>query len=101
MKEYKGINVIEFSGEGCANCFSLMPVLNSVMKNYQDAELVHVEIGEDHPENAEIVNFFEVDRVPTVLVVKDNVEIARCRGYQPEEILELWLDSKIEDARKK
>lgn len=94
----KRIKVIEFSGESCANCYSLMPILYSLVSSYDDVDLKHIEVSE---ESMEVVTKYEIDRVPTILILKDEVEVGRCRGYQPEEILAIWLDSKIEDARKK
>ena len=39
---------------------------------------------------------WEVEKVPTILLVEDGEIFARCHGFQPEEILEIWLDAKIE-----
>ena len=94
----KKVKVIEFSGEGCANCYSLMPVLNEIMKNYNDCELLHIEITK---EDMDIIAKYDIDRVPTILVLSNDKEVGRCRGYQPEEILSIWLDDKIEQARGK
>lgn len=94
----KRIKVIEFSGEGCANCYSLMSILTIIMNSYNDCLLEHIEISKD---DMDIVEKYDIDRVPTILVLKDDEEIARCRGYQPEEILAIWLDDKIEQARRK
>lgn len=94
----KRIKVIEFSGESCANCYSLMPILHEIMKSYEDVELSHIEITK---EDMDIVAKYEIDRVPTILILKDDVEVGRCRGYQPEEILAIWLEDKIENARRK
>lgn len=94
----KRIKVIEFSGESCANCYSLMPILHEIMKSYEDVELSHIEITK---EDMDIVTKYEIDRVPTILILKDYVEVGRCRGYQPEEILAIWLEDKIENARRK
>ena len=94
----KRIKVFEFSGESCANCYSLMPILHEIMKSYEDVELSHIEITK---EDMDIVAKYEIDRVPTILILKDDVEVGRCRGYQPEEILAIWLEDKIENARRK
>ena len=94
----KRIKVIEFSGESCANCYSLMPILHEIMKSYEGVELSHIEITK---EDMDIVTKYEIDRVPTILILKDDVEVGRCRGYQPEEILAIWLEDKIENARRK
>ena len=94
----KNIKVIEFSGESCANCYSLMPVLFEILKSYEDVELIHVEVEKDQ---IGIIEKYQIDRVPTILILKNEEEIGRCRGYQPEEILAIWLEDKIELARRK
>ena len=94
----KNIKVIEFSGESCANCYSLMPVLFEILKSYEDVELIHIEVEKDQ---IGIIEKYQVDRVPTILILKNEEEIGRCRGYQPEEILAIWLEDKIELARRK
>ncbi len=96
-EELKGICVIEISGESCANCLSLMPVLNSIMSQRTDACLVHIEANED---TTELMQHFEVLTAPTILVTKDGEIKARCKGFQPEEILEVWIDAKIEEIKK-
>ena len=94
----KNIKVIEFSGESCANCYSLMPVLFEILKSYEDVELIHVEVEKDQ---IGIIEKYQIDRVPTILILKNEEEIGRCRGYQPEEILAIWLEDKIELSRRK
>ena len=94
----KNIKVIEFSGESCANCYSLMPILFEILKSYEDVELVHIEVEKDQ---IDIIEKYQIDRVPTILILKDEEEVGRCRGYQPEEILAIWLEYKIELARRK
>ena len=43
---------------------------------------------------------WEVEKVPSILLMDDGEIFARCTGFQPEEILELWLDAKIEERKK-
>ncbi len=93
----KGVSVIEVSGESCANCLTLMPILNKIITNRGDCVLHHIEANED---TMDIIQSFDIQAVPTILVMKDDYIVARCRGFQPEEILELWLDDKIEEAKK-
>lgn len=95
-EELKGICVVEISGESCANCLSLMPVLYELCSNRDDCRLIHIEATED---TVELMNHFNIEAVPTLLIVKDGKEYARCKGYQPEEILELWLDAKINELK--
>ena len=93
----KGISVIEFSGESCANCLTLMPILHDLLKDREDLKLFHVEAGED---TKEILSKYEIYTVPTIMILNNDKEFVRCRGFQPEEILELWLNSKVEELKK-
>ena len=96
--EYKdklqGLCVVEVSGESCANCLTLMPILERLVGERPKLRLVHVEA---QAETKELMKEWEVDRVPTILLMEDGEIFARCTGYQPEEILELWLDAKVEE----
>ncbi len=95
-KELRGISVVEVSGEGCANCITLMPILYKILSLRDDCVLHHLEVNE---QNMALCKEFSIDRVPTILVLKDREVMARCTGYQPEEILEIWLDTKINEIK--
>ncbi len=96
-EKFKGLQVVEFSGEGCANCLTLMPLLHDIVSERENLSLVHVEVDEN---TMKIVEHYKVDRVPTVLLLDDGVEFARAMGFQPREIFELWIDAKIEEHLK-
>ena len=87
-KDYKsrlqGLCCVEVSGESCANCLTLMPVLQSLIDARGDIRLVHVEADF---QTTELMEEWEVSRVPTVLLMDDG------------EILEIWLDAKIEEHK--
>lgn len=85
--------IVEVSGESCANCFTLMPILHKLAVE-RNIPLTHVEAGADTAEEVQQLN---IERVPTVIVRRDGEEVARCTGFQPEEILSLWLDAKTEE----
>ena len=99
-KDYKsrlqGLCLVEVSGESCANCLTLMPVLETLCSARNDVRLVHVEA--DYSTLA-LMEEWEVVKVPTILLVEDGEIFARCTGFQPEEILEIWLDAKIEERK--
>lgn len=84
--------LLEVSGEGCANCYSLLPVVNKLAAA-RGIPVRHLEVT---AENEEAVRMLAIERVPTLIVYCDGEEAARCTGYQPEEILEVWLDAKTE-----
>ncbi len=101
-KNYKehlqGLCCVEISGESCANCLTLMPLLKELIDARNDIRLVHVEADYS---TLPLMEVWEVEKVPTILLVEDGEIFARCTGYQPEEILEIWLDAKIEEQKKK
>ncbi len=96
-EQLKGMQVVEFSGESCANCLTLMPLLYNVVSARPNLNLEHVEAGDS---TIKVFEHYKVDRVPTVLLLDNGVEFARAIGYQPEEIFELWLDAKLEEHLK-
>ena len=101
-KNYKehlqGLCCVEISGESCANCLTLMPLLNELIGARNDIRLVHVEA--DYT-TLPLMEEWEVEKVPTILLVEDGEIFARCTGFQPEEILEIWLDAKIAERKAK
>lgn len=98
-KEYlKGLCCVEISGESCANCLTLMPILKDICDARGDLRLVHIEA--DYSTMA-LMEALEVEKVPTILLVEDGEIFARCAGFQPEEILELWIDAKVEERKAK
>lgn len=96
--ELKGLCCVEISGESCANCLTLMPLLKSLCDTRDDIRLVHVEA--DFTTIA-LMEKWEVEKVPTILLMDDGEIFARCSGFQPEEILEIWLDAKIQERKSK
>lgn len=95
--ELKGLCCVEISGESCANCLTLLPVLKSIVAARDDIRLVHVEADYD---TVDLMEEWDVSKVPTVLLTDDGKIFARCSGFQPEEILEIWIDAKIEEYKK-
>lgn len=83
--------LIEFGGGGCANCISLMPILNELGRKFS-IEVYHEEIRE---EISDIIEHYQIHAVPLVLLIRNGKEIGRVQGYQPYEILEIWLENKM------
>lgn len=92
-KEWETVSraILEVSGEGCANCLTLLPVLNALSAE-KGIPLFHLEAEEG---DLDEIRALQIERVPAVLLFEQGTEIARCYGFQPEEILSLWLDAKF------
>ena len=95
-EKLKGLCCVEISGEECANCLTLMPILQELCSRRNDIKLVHIEAD---PSKVALMEEWDVTRVPTILLTDDGEIFARCHGFQPEEILELWMDAKIEERK--
>ena len=93
-EQLKGLCCVEISGESCANCLTLMPILKGLVESRKDIRLVHIEA--DYSTIA-LMEALEVEKVPTILLTDDGEIFARCSGFQPEEILEIWMDAKLEE----
>ena len=97
-ESYKnGMCAVEVSGESCANCLTLLPVLSKIVSARDDIRLVHIEADDT---TVQFMLDYDVRQVPTILLMDNGAVFARAVGFQPEEILELWLDAKIEEHKK-
>ena len=96
-EKLKGIQMVEVSGESCANCLTLMPMLHEIAVERGDIELVHVEAEES---TSKFLEEYKVDRVPTILLLDNGEVFARAVGFQPKEIFELWLDAMLGEHNK-
>ena len=92
QQKLQGLCCVEISGESCANCLTLMPILKDICESRGDIKLVHVEADYSTIKKKKK---WEVEKVPTILLMENGEIFARCSGFQPEEILELWMDAKI------
>ncbi|MBQ3235418.1 MAG: thioredoxin family protein [Clostridia bacterium] len=93
-EKIKGLQVIEVSGESCANCLTLMPMLFEVVGARDNLSLLHIEADEN---TKGFLEEYKIERVPTVLLLDNGVEFARAVGFQPQEIFELWIDAMVDE----
>lgn len=89
--------VILISGDGCANCVSMHPIVANLKDTYEDIDVFFVEVDED---NFDINTEYGVEVVPTILMTSYGKLIAKIKGYQPEEIFTLYVESKYEEVKK-
>ena len=85
------------SGEGCANCVSMLPMVLK-LKERNDMDVYIVEVS---PSNYEINEHYDIKVVPTILLTSYGEAISRITGYQPEEIFELYIEAKLEETGKR
>ena len=90
MKKFK---LIQLNGDVCAGCAQNLPVVRQVLANRDDCDFV--EIGELE-EIAKIVRRYGLTHLPALVLLGNDEFIGEVHGYQPEEILAVGLDAKIE-----
>ena len=73
--------VIVFYADWCKYCKALEPTLNQLEK--EGIEIIRINVDE-HPE---LARKFGIRGLPTVLYIKDGVEVGRTIGYNPEEVV--------------
>lgn len=89
MKSVK-LRILEIGGD-CAGCFALSPVLREVAAKFAlPVEKADVSSASERG--------ISLARVPAVVLLREERPFAVCYGYQPEEILSLWLEEKIKEA---
>ena len=91
-----GLVLLEISGGACASCDALYPVLKEIERQRGNFKVVCWDaesLAEEWFKERNIV------RLPTCLLLNNGEEIGRFSGFQPTEILEIWLDAKISEIK--
>lgn len=87
--------LIDFYADWCGPCHAMKPILESVIKDYKDKiELKKVDIEADPSEAQK----YGIMSIPTLVLVKDDVEVDRKVGLSSEEDLKLWLEKNYENS---
>ena len=70
------VTVKKFSAVWCGPCRALTPVMNEIKGNYSNVKFEEYDIDE----YSDITEEYGVRSVPTVIIVKDGIEINRFTG---------------------
>jgi thioredoxin 1 len=76
--------VIDFWAPWCAACKEFMPILEQASARHSDVAFCRV----NTEQYKELGKAFEVESIPTLVVIRDRVMIASQPGFLPEEVLE-------------
>ena len=90
----RGVCLVEIGGESCAGCHALMPEARAAAQKF-DIPFYYLDSGEA----GELVEKWEVSAVPSLYLADGGVPFANCRGYQPQEILEYWIEYKLQEHK--
>ncbi len=90
----EGVCLVEIGGSACAGCHSLMPVARQAAAN---AGIPFYYFDESEAQC--LIEQWNVTSVPSLFLADGGVPFADARGYQPLEILEIWIEYKIQEHK--
>ncbi len=88
-----GVTLMDFNAPWCAPCRSQEPILESLAGKFDGKALV---AAMNVDENRDIAMRLGIQSIPTLIIFKNNKEIQRYVGLQPEVTLSEALSSLVE-----
>jgi thioredoxin 1 len=87
-----GVTLMDFNAPWCAPCRSQEPILETLAQNFEGKALV---ASMNVDENREVAARLGIMSIPTLVIFKDNKEIQRFVGLQPEAALSEALNQLV------
>lgn len=76
--------ILKFEAEWCGQCKALTPILKRVLENHTDITLTTVDIETEE----ETTLKYNIRNLPTLVFLKDNIEVGRTSGVLTADVLE-------------
>jgi len=76
--------VVDFWAPWCAPCRGFLPILEKAAERHPGVAFCRVNAGE----HEELAQAFDVESIPTLVVIRDRIMIASQPGMLPKEVLE-------------
>ena len=73
---FDSVLVIDFFASWCKPCRKLTPIYDEIAKEVNDVDFYKV----DYDEGEDVVEFFDVEKLPTVLIIKKGEVVKRMIG---------------------
>lgn len=87
-----GLVLVDFFAEWCGPCQMLGPIFEQLAPEYEGkARFVKVDVDKAPATGQQ----FGVTSVPTLVLLKDGVEVARMTGFQSADVLKAKLDEAL------
>lgn len=91
-----GVHLLELGGDQCSGCIALNPIVHKLLEKYQGINYHYVMLTHN---SAEICRKYNIDRIPALLFLYNGELLSLVRGFQPEEVLDLWLEDEMEKVK--
>lgn len=76
--------ILKFEAEWCGQCKALAPILKRVLENHTDITLTTIDIETEE----ETTLKYNIRNLPTLVFIKDDIEVGRTSGVLTADILE-------------
>lgn len=76
--------ILKFEAEWCGQCKVLAPILKRVLENHTDITLTTIDIETEE----EITLKYNIRNLPTLVFIKDDIEVGRTSGVLTADMLE-------------
>lgn len=83
------VEVLDFHAEWCGPCTQQEPVLDDLDADYDDVTFTSIDIEE----NVDTAKAYNVNTVPTLVILDDDEIHTTLTGYQPREAIEEHLSA--------
>ena len=88
----KGPILVDFYAEWCSPCKAIAQSLNNLSSLFVDCISVYKLNLEENPI---VASKYNVDSIPTLVIIKCGVEINRLKGAAPEEVIKQWIEQTL------
>jgi thioredoxin 1 len=75
-----GVTVVDFYADWCGPCKMIAPILEQLSEERTDVKIVKIDVDANQQSAAQ----YGVRNIPTLLIVKDGVEVHRQVGFVPK-----------------
>ena len=89
VKSHKGICVVDFWAPWCGPCKMIAPVFKQLSEEITNVKFAKINVDD----NQKYPSQFAIQSIPTFVIFKDGVEVARKIGGGNKDALSSWIKS--------